>query len=172
VLAASGLGGVLGSVVASRFPAPRWVSPLQVQMLAWTAAFAVLAAPGGESVPYMALAMAILGFTGALGNVEWGSYLMERVKEGMFARVTSTGRLLPFGACAAGPAVGGILTSHFGVERAVVWLFLATTTLMVSSFAFNPWLRCRVGTALPAQGRTADSGSSQGPIGDEVPVRQ
>jgi len=142
VLAASGAGGVLGSLTAARFQAPTCLSLLQIQMLAWTAAFAFLAASGGRSALLMALTITVLGYTGALGNIEFSTYLMRHVPEGILARVTSTENLLSFGACAVGPALGGLLTGEFGIAHAVSWLFAATLGLAAFSLCV-PLLRYR-----------------------------
>jgi len=57
----------------------------------------------------MGLTITAPGYTGALGNIEFSTYLMRHVPEGILARVTSTGNLLSSGACAAGPALGCLL---------------------------------------------------------------
>lgn len=134
VLAASGTGGVLGSVAAARWVvAPPWASLIQLQMLAWTLAFVILGASGGRYLPGVWTAMFILAFTGALGNVEAGSYLMRNVAKGMLARVTSINNLWSFGASAIGPVLGGLLMQRYGIEGTIRWLFLTTTFLALVS---------------------------------------
>lgn len=78
--------------------------------------------------------MAILGFTGALGNIELDTHLMRNVEKDMLARVTSIGRLVALVACAIGPVFGGILSQEFGVQGAMTGLFLITAALPVLSF--------------------------------------
>ena len=142
VLAASGLGGAAGSFVASRLPAPAPRSWIQVQMWFWVAALAVLAISGGESPFWMGIVMAILGFTGAMGNIEVGTYLIQHVAENMLARVTSIGRLMSFAAGAIGPVVGGFLFQKYGVQDTVNWLFITTILLAMYSL-FTPSMRAR-----------------------------
>ena len=77
----------------------------------------------------MAAVMAILGFTGALGNIELDTHLMRDVEKDMLARVTSISRLMSLAACAIGPAFGGMLVQGLGVQGAVTCLFLITPVL-------------------------------------------
>jgi MFS family permease len=133
VLAASGAGGVLGSLTAAHLRTPTHFSLLQAQMLAWAVMFAILTASGGRSALFMALTITVLGYTGALGNIEFSTYLMRHVPEGILARVTSTENLLSVGACALGPALGGLLTGEFGIAHAVICLFAATLGLFFFS---------------------------------------
>ena len=90
--------------------------------------------PGGLSFSRMAFVMAVLGFGGALGNVELGTYLMQNAPKSMLARVTSTGRLLSFGAAAIGPVLGGIAAQDFGIRTAVLLLLAAISALSLFSF--------------------------------------
>jgi MFS family permease len=140
VLAASGAGGVLGSLTAARFHASIGLSLLQVQTLAWTVAFAILAVSGGRSTLIMALTITVLAYTGALGNIEFSTYLVRHVPEGILARVSSTENLISCGACAVGPALGGLLAGEFGIAHAVSWLFAGTLSLAVFSLCV-PLLR-------------------------------
>jgi MFS family permease len=133
-LAGSGLGGALGSVIASRLPEPTRRPWTMIRRCAWLAAIVILALPGGLSFSHMAFVMAILGFSGALGNVELGTYLLQNVPKDMLARVTGTGRLLSFGACAVGPMLGGIVAEEYGIRTAVLLLLAATLALSLFSF--------------------------------------
>lgn len=135
VLAASGMGGLIGTVIASRLTPPTRASLLQVQMLAWTVAIAILALSGGRSPACMALAMGTLGVTGALGNIESGNYILRHVEESMLARITSIRQLWTFGACAFGPVFGGLLIQCYGIERTVCSLLAITVFLALFSVA-------------------------------------
>jgi MFS family permease len=133
VLSTSGLGGVFGSLIASRLPAPSRRTWIQVQMQVWAVALAILAISGGVSVFWMGLVMTVLGFTGALGNIEVGTYLSHHVAENMLARVVSIRRLLSFTACAIGPVIGGVLYQCFGTQDAIYLLFAMTAFLAIYS---------------------------------------
>jgi MFS family permease len=142
VLAASGAGGVLGSVAASRLPRPPKASLILVQMLAWAGTFAVLAASGGRSLLCLAIVMAALSVTGALGNIEIGTYLVRNVDENMLARVTSIGRLMTFSAVGGGPVLGGGLIQWYGAQHAVRVLFMMTLALALLAMC-SPAMRYR-----------------------------
>jgi MFS family permease len=132
-LAGSGLGGALGSMIASRLPAPAVFSWTLIRRGAWLLAILVLATSGELSFSRMALVMGVLGFTGALGNVELGSYLIERAPEEMLARTTSVSRLMSFAACALGPIIGGFTIQRYGVRSAVLLLCVAITIMSLFS---------------------------------------
>ncbi len=133
VLAASGVGGALGSVAASRLLARVRCSWIRIQSSVWCLGFAVLALLAERQFLLMAAVMAILGFTGALGNIELDTHLMRNVEKDMLARVTSISRLMSLGACAIGPALGGILVQGLGVQRAMSCLFFITPVLLLLS---------------------------------------
>jgi MFS family permease len=133
VLAASGVGGAIGSV-ATAISRKRAKPPangffwIKFQAWSWSVAFAVLAMFGGQSFLMLAVTMFVLGCTGALGNIELDTYFIRGVGEGMLARVTSIGRMMTFGACALGWAVGGIL-AQVSARHAVGILFVMTIAL-------------------------------------------
>jgi MFS family permease len=133
-LAASGAGGVLGSIVSGRLCERVKSFWLQIQMCAWSAALALLAISGGRSFLWIAAAMTILGFTGSIGNIEFSSYLVQNVANGMLARVVSIGQVLAIGACGLGPLLGGIAIQGWGAQGAVLLLFIVTAVLAIYSF--------------------------------------
>jgi MFS family permease len=129
VLAASGVGGALGSAAAGRLFLRFRYSLLGIQMWIWTGTFAFLALSGGRSFFFMAAAMAVTGFAGALGNIALDTYLLRNVAEGMLGRATSVDRLTTFGALALGPLLGGVLAEGYGVQQSILVLFAAATLL-------------------------------------------
>jgi MFS family permease len=137
VLAASGVGGALGSAAASwllkiiRYP---WI---RIQTPIWFAGFALLALPGGRQFFCVEIVMAVLGFTGAVGNLALDTHVAKRVDTAMVARVTSVSRLASYSACAIGPVLGGVLVQGLGVPRAMAGLFLSTPILLLLA-AFTP----------------------------------
>jgi predicted MFS family arabinose efflux permease len=150
VLAASGGGGALGAMVASRVPAPPKASLILFQMLAWVGAFAILVASNRRSFLCLAIVMATLSLTGALGNIEIGTYLIRNVDENMLARTTSIGRLMAFSAYAVGPVLGGVLIQWHGAQHAVLVLFVITLALALLT-ACSPSMRYRE-AFMPATG--------------------
>jgi MFS family permease len=129
VLAASGVGGALGSVTASRLLARVNRYWIQIQAAIWVVGFSFLMYPAGRQFLFIAMIMAILGFTGALGNITLDTHLMQNVDKEMLARVTSVARLASFAACAIGPVIGGVLVQEFGVQHAMSCLFFLALAL-------------------------------------------
>ena len=139
VLAASGAGGALGSILVRLLPAAVKEHWLPIQAVAWSVALGSLAFVGGLSVLWSAVAMFILGFTGAIGNIEFGTYLVTNVADNMLARVTSIGQVLAIGACALGPVLGGAAIQSFGPQGAVWLLFGFVAVLaMIVPLALGP----------------------------------
>jgi MFS family permease len=132
VLSASGFGGVLGSAAAVWLLPRRRYFLFRYQLLAWIAILAWLARSGGPSSFQLSLAMAILGFTGALGNIAVDAYVIHNAATTMLGRVMSIERLISFGALALGPPLGGILVARGGsTQHAISWLFLGTLALLI-----------------------------------------
>lgn len=75
-----------------------------------------------------------------MGNIELNTNLIRGVDEGMLARVTSIGRMMTFGACAIGWAVGGIL-AQVNARHAVGVLFVMTMALPALAAATSRPLR-------------------------------
>jgi hypothetical protein len=73
--------------------------------------------------------MFTLGFTGAIGNIEFGTYLVANVADDMIARVTAIGQALAIGACALGSVLGGYDIQRFGVKGAIEILLVIVVAL-------------------------------------------
>lgn len=134
VLAASGVGGALGSVAASRLLERISYPWIRIQMWVWIVGFGFLALPIGRHFLCIAIVMAVLGFTGALGNIALDTHLMHNVDKEMLGRVTSVGRLASFTACAIGPLLGGLLVQALKFPHALYFLFCCTPVLLLFSF--------------------------------------
>jgi MFS family permease len=119
VLAASGAGGAVGSLFSRIVLSVIRGIWLPLQMVAWSVVLAFLALAGGQSVYLSAIAMFFLGFTGAIGNVEFGTYLVRNVTDDMIAKVTGIGQMLAIGACALGPVLGGYAIQRYRVQGTV-----------------------------------------------------
>jgi MFS family permease len=145
VLAAGGGGGVIGAMIASRWPPqPKKISLVLIQMLIWAGAFAFLAATDRRSLLFLAIVMAVLSLTGALGNIEIGTYLIRNVDETMLARATSILRLMAFSSYAVGPVLGGVLIQWCGGHDAVLVLFVITLALAGLSLCSPSMRDCKV----------------------------
>jgi MFS family permease len=112
VLAASGLGGLGGAFASQRLRLPGgWA---KAQPAIWAVMLAVLALSGPWRVPCTAIAMMVLGWSGAMANVELDTHIMRSVRPTKLARVTSIDMLLTFLACSFGPVLGGRLSGFAG----------------------------------------------------------
>lgn len=131
VLAASGAGGAVGSFCSRIVPTAMRSFWLPIQMVAWSVALAFLALAGGQSAYLNIIAMFILGLTGAIGNVEFGTYLVHHVADDMIAKITGIGQMLAIGACALGPILGGYAIQQFRFQG-TIWILLG----IVMSLAF------------------------------------
>jgi len=159
VLAASGVGGTVGSAIAKRLPG--WIKRfwLQIQMCAWSTALCLLALSGVRLVWCIAAVMMILGLTGSIGNIQFGIYLVRNVHEGMLGRVIGIGQVLAIGAIGVGPLLGGTAIQRFGIQVAVE-LFLFLVLLMTFASFGVPWIsRLTTGQDADEPGQVAqDSG--------------
>jgi len=131
ILAASGVGGALGSASASWLLKKISYPWIQIQTAIWVAGFALLALPGGRQFFCVEIVMAVLGFTGAVGNLALDTHVAKRVDKKMVARVTSVSRLASYSACAIGPVLGGVLVQECGVPHAMTGLCFSSPILLL-----------------------------------------
>ncbi|HEU5391768.1 MAG TPA: MFS transporter [Streptosporangiaceae bacterium] len=151
LLAASGVGGILGSIGAKWSKKAK--KPLiQIQLQIWVVTFFVLIFFERKSLLWMAAAMAVMGFAGALGNIQFSTYLNDAAGN-MLARVISISSLMSFAACAAGSAVGGMLVQLLKTEVSIIVLFFVTGALAFVSI--------RVPAMPPPQGRDQSAQHAQ-----------
>ncbi len=165
VLAASGVGGALGSVVATPLLPRVGCSWMRIQTAIWFTGFAFLMLPAGRQFLCMAIIMAILGLTGAMGNIALDTHLMQNADQEILARVTSVSRLASFAACAIGPIMGGFVVQEFGAQRAMFCLFVFTPVPLLLS-AFTPPASRRQNNSQTRQEESASGSSDLGEIGD------
>lgn len=139
VLAASGLGGAVGSAIAKRLP--KWATRFWLQFLlcAWSAALGLLALTGVRLPWCIAAVMLILGLTGSVGNIQFGVYLVRNVRDDMLGRITSIGQVMTIGAVGTGPLLGGAFIQSFGIQVAIE-LFLGLVLMMTLASFCGPWI--------------------------------
>ncbi|HLJ19046.1 MAG TPA: MFS transporter, partial [Stellaceae bacterium] len=135
VLAASGFGGVIGSVVATRLFHHFKYHLLQVQMWIWVVVFGLLALSGVHSFILMALALTVTGLAGALGNIALDNYMFSEVDKKMLGRATSISRLTTFTGLALGPLLGGAIAGLLGTGRSI--LVLSALVFLITLVAFG-----------------------------------
>lgn len=107
LLTAFGVGGAVGSLAISSRPLPRRY--LTVMVIGWGAGLLPLAVIGHiASFWVMAASLFVIGFTGGMGMVIWGTLLQRRVPPTMIGRVASLDffvsiALMPLSVAVAGP---------------------------------------------------------------------
>jgi MFS family permease len=146
VLASSGVGGALGAVVSRRMPQRSGRGAVKLQPVIWSLVFGFLgvtslcAEAGTCWLTCMAIAMTVLGFTGAMANVELNTYLTKMIPDGQTATVFGISLQLSFAASALGPVLGGGIDQLAGGGtsgmRYVVWVLLAFS-VGCTRFAFR-----------------------------------
>jgi MFS family permease len=134
VLGAFGLGGAIGSLVVSSWRLPRRY--LTAMILLWGAGAAPLALIGVTTHLWvMAVATFVVGFTGAVAMVIWGTLLQRRVPPHLLGRVSSLDffvslAFMPVSMAAAGP-VGELLGVPMTfVLAGLVPVFLAVAAIL------------------------------------------
>jgi MFS family permease len=148
VLAAGGVGGVVGSALASVMPPVRRV--LQLHMWIWVGALmlAVLGPAVGLPSYFFAAALAVTGIGGALSNVAIRSVEIHKVQPGTLARVVGVSRLSSHGALCLAAPLGGLMVTWGDVTVGSAILCV----LMVVAAAITCWspIRERLTPLLPA----------------------
>ncbi|WP_449066501.1 MFS transporter, partial [Planomonospora algeriensis] len=128
VLAAGGLGGVLGSALASVAGRSRPAvltssgnAMLFLQMWIWVVALCIAAFGGGPL--FFGAATLLTGCAGALTNIAVRTFEIGAVDGFKLARVVSVHRLTVHGAVCLAAPLGGLLASVLGTEAAARALF-------------------------------------------------
>jgi Major Facilitator Superfamily len=133
VLGASGVGGAVGSFCSKlvlRFIRKCW---LPIQMGAWFVVFLALAVAPSDLAAWSAVAMFVMSVTGAIGNVECGTYLTENIADDMIGKVSGISYTMTIGACALGPIIGGSTIQYFKMQEAVFILFIIVALMTLAS---------------------------------------
>ncbi len=119
VLAAYGVGGVVGSVVVASLRLPRRY--LTVMVLLWGAGSLPLVVIGFTSQLWvMAVAVFIVGVTAAAATVIWGTLLQRRVPPEMLGRVSSLDFFVSLAFMPVSMAVAGPVGEAIGIAPAFV----------------------------------------------------
>jgi MFS family permease len=138
VLAASGVGGAVGSFcskIVLQFIRKGW---LPIQMGAWFFVFLFLATARSHVAFWSAVAMFVMSVTGAIGNVECGTYLTENIADDMIGKVSGISYTMTIGACALGPVIGGYGVQYHSTQHAIFVLFIIVALMaLVSLLVFK-----------------------------------
>ena len=139
MLAAYGLGGILGAIAA---PALQRRLPGRVVLVTiawlWTALGIVLAfAP---SLIWLAVLVFVLNLFGAPYNVVVAARMYQLVPEEIFGRVRSVGRIVAWGTIPIGTLLGGLLADRLGAGPALLVLGLGMVPIAIAS-TVSPGMR-------------------------------
>jgi predicted MFS family arabinose efflux permease len=164
VLGASGVGGAVGSYcskIVLRFIRRRW---LPIQMGTWFIVFFVLTMTRGGSASWSAAAMFVMSVSGAIGNVEYGTYLKENIADDMIGKISGVSYTMTIGACALGPVFGGYAVQESSIKGAVSILFLIVALMAFTSLlVFKKSPHRPSSQSLPAQCAPVDGTESPRP---------
>ena len=139
MLAAYGLGGILGAIAA---PALQRRLPGRVVLvtIAWLWTALGIALAFAPSLVWLAVLVFVLNLFGAPYNVVIGARLYELVPEEIFGRVRSVGRIVAWGTIPIGTLLGGLLADRFGAGPALLVLGLGMIPIAIAS-TVSPGMR-------------------------------
>jgi MFS family permease len=140
VLGVFGLGGAIGSLLVSSWRLPRRY--LTAMLLLWGAGAAPLALIGVTTQLWlMAVATFLVGFTGSVAMVIWGTLLQRRVPPHLLGRVSSLDFFVSLALMPVSMAMAGSIGEWIGVPLTFVLAGLVPVFLSVAAI---------VGWRLPA----------------------
>lgn len=158
ILAASGVGGMLGALVSTRrqmilnrarrygraAPAAGWLglarrhrSMMHLHLWACTAALALPLLSGRPPASF-ALALFVVGLAGGLSNVTIRTVL-SRVPADRGARVAAVSRLGSYSAVALGPLLAGLFVGEVASGAVLAFLWGAMAALAIAMTAVPSW---------------------------------
>jgi MFS family permease len=175
LIAASGLGGVLGSLMAPRML--RRMKPARLIVAgvwAWLLLSACLTVADHGSLLYVAAVLPAawggIGFIGAHINVALVLYQASGVPKRLFGRVTSVIRFFSGSTVPLGALAGGYLLALLGTEGAVVLVaaVVGVLALAISAPRRPSSVRRRLRRERPGDGAGHGSGELPGHLVEEV----
>jgi MFS family permease len=139
MLAAYGLGGILGAIAA---PALQRRLPGRVVLvtIAWLWTALGIALAFAPSLVWLAVLVFVLNLFGAPYNVVIGARLYQLVPEEIFGRVRSVGRIVAWGTIPIGTLLGGLLADRLGAGPALLVLGLGMIPIAIAS-TVSPGMR-------------------------------
>lgn len=145
ILAATGIGGLLGSVLAPRL-VRRLSVPHMVALCGWTWSLSLavlvlaLSLDPRWLLAGLPLTWGMIGFVGAHMNVTRGTYRALHVPRRLLGRVIGTDRVFTGGALPLGMVCGGYLLECLGPRDTSVLLLAAVAVIAVSVTLLLPFL--------------------------------
>jgi MFS family permease len=171
VLAATGAGGLFGSLLAPVLV--RRVSPTRMMALclwSWLVLMAALVAAERAGAPWLLVALPLvwggIGFVGAHMNVTVTTYHTTHVPPESLGRLTGTGRFLSGGALPVGMLCGGYALESLGVHTTVL---LTAGAVAALTLGFTLLLALSPGSPRPGpRSRTRSRTARRGPPPPEL----
>ena len=77
--------------------------------------------------------MFAMSVTGAIGNIECGTYLTENIADDMIGKISGVSYTMTIGACALGPVFGGFVVQESSVQDAVLILLIIVALMVLAS---------------------------------------
>ncbi|KQS98904.1 MFS transporter [Cellulomonas sp. Leaf395] len=131
VVAGLAVGAVLGSLAAE--PLSRRIPEVRLLLGCWILNSLLLLVPVlVPTVPAIAAAVFLLGFTNTNGNVISQSMRQRMVAPGMLGRVGGAGRTLAYGLMPVGALLGGLVAEQWGLPA----VFVGATALCLVAIAY------------------------------------
>ena len=139
MLAAYGLGGILGAIAA---PAVQRRLPGRVVLvtIAWLWTALGIALAFAPSLVWLAVLVFVLNLFGAPYNVVVAARMYQLVPEEIFGRVRSVGRIVAWGTIPIGTLLGGLLADRLGAGPALLVLGLGMIPIAIAS-TVSPGMR-------------------------------
>jgi len=139
MLAAYGLGGILGAIAA---PAVQRRLPGRVVLvtIAWLWTALGIALAFAPSLVWLAVLVFVLNLFGAPYNVVIAARMYQLVPEEIFGRVRSVSRIVAWGTIPIGTLLGGLLADRLGAGPALLVFGLAMVPIAIAS-TVSPGMR-------------------------------
>ncbi|MHA6792737.1 MFS transporter [Pseudonocardia bannensis] len=153
VLASYGVGAALGSLLVSWWRLPRRY--LTAILLLWGAGAAPLAVLGlTRELWVMAVALFVVGFTGAAGMVIWGTLLQRRVPPHLLGRISSLDFFVSLALMPVSMALAGPVGERLGIP--ITFVLVGVVPVFLAVAAILGWRLPRDEIANPLDARPAD----------------
>jgi MFS family permease len=139
MLAAYGLGGILGAIAAPSLQR-RLRGRVVLVTIAWLWTALGIALAFAPSLVWLAVLVFVLNLFGAPYNVVIAARMYQLVPEDIFGRVRSVGRIVAWGTIPIGTLLGGLLADRLGAGPALLVLGLAMIPIAIAS-TLSPGMR-------------------------------
>jgi MFS family permease len=139
MLAAYGLGGILGAIAAPAVQR-RLSGRIVLVTIAWLWTALGIALAFAASLVWLAVLVFVLNLFGAPYNVVVAARMYQLVPEEIFGRVRSVGRIVAWGTIPIGTLLGGLLADRLGAGPALLVLGLGMIPIAIAS-TVSPGMR-------------------------------